>query len=162
MLVAFVLSVFVWSLFMGRLIAFGPNVLIVSWCPVVHSLTWYRMTHIYIVMPYWFLVIVPFLFMVSQIPMLIDKNIQAWVISVVSLISWQAFVPIFVAHVHSEYIIAFWSLINLFMAVAGLLISFSAIVPLFIFLWFMWMQIQVMYVGIVRENPGGIRQTRVV
>ena len=113
-------------------------------------------------MPYWFLVIVPFLFMVSQIPMLIDKNIQAWVISVVSLISWQAFVPIFVAHVHSEYIIAFWSLINLFMAVAGLLISFSAIVPLFIFLWFMWMQIQVMYVGIVRENPGGIRQTRVV
>ena len=162
MLVAFVLSVLMWTFFVGRLVAFGPNVQIVLWSPVVHSSTWYRLTPMKLVMPHWFIVLVPFLLMVSQIPMLIGKNAHACVLSVVSLMSWQAFVPVFVVHVHSESLIAVWALCNLVMAAFALLLSCSAIVPVVIFLWFIWMQVQVMCVGIVRENPGGMREPRVV
>jgi hypothetical protein len=162
MLVAFVLSVLMWTFFVGRLVAFGPNVQIVLWSPVVHSSTWYRMTPMKVPMPYWFIVLVPFLFMVSQIQMLNGKNAHACVLSVVSLMSWQAFVPIFVVHVHSESLIAVWALCNLVLAAVALVFSLLAIVPVVIFLWFVWMEVQVMYVGIVREHPGGMREPRVV
>ena len=79
----------------------------------MHADTWYRLTPLPAKLAPKIFTLIPILLSLIAIPLLyIDNNILH-ITTVIVLVSEQAFVPIFVAHVHSERSLAGWALINI-------------------------------------------------
>ena len=112
----FVLSATMWSWLVGRAIVFGPNTKSLCWHPNMHASTWYRLTPNPYNIPHRYFPYIPLVFAVLSIPSLFIENDLIHIATVLRLVSEHAYIPMFVAHVHSERIITAWSLINAFSA----------------------------------------------
>lgn len=156
-----------WAWVLGRAIVFGPSRQICCWQPSFHANTWYRLTPLHCLMPTYLLVFLPVLLSISQIPILLVSSISIQIVSTISLVSWHAFIPVFVIHSHSEYYIFLWCLLNLVMAIVAILINTHVCraynsIPVFFFLWLTIIQSQLLRTTIVHELPVSTRQPRIV
>lgn len=156
-----------WAWVLGRALVFGPSWQICGWKPPLHANTWYRLTPIHCLMPTDLLVCLPVLLSISQIPILLVPSIATQLVSTISLVSWHAFIPIFVIHIHQEPYIFIWCLLNLAMAIAAILINTHMcrvfnIIPTFFFLWLTLIQSQLFKTTIVHKLPVSARQPRIV
>ena len=166
MTLLFVVATSTWSWTLGRAIAFGVSSKICWWYPQVHSNMWYRLTPIMFPMPTILLTIAPVLMASSQIPVLFISNIPA--IAAISLLSWHAFFPIFVVHVHSEQLITTWCLCNTVLLIFTMYIQTQTLlvlcnsIPLVLFLWILFIQIQMLFTHAVHHVSSDARQPRLV
>ena len=158
----FVVVSSVWAWVVGRAIAFGPSLQILYWTAPLPTTSWYRLTPIVGRMPSTLLSVLPILLSLSQLPILSVQHIPTQLIGVVSLVSWHAFVPVFVVHVHPDTSIAAWCLLNVALAVAGVHGSVCFVLPVGVFVWLFGMQLQLVCTSVVRHPPGTTREPRVV
>lgn len=162
MAIFFVVVASVWAGVVGRAIAFGPSLQIWSWTAPLQTTSWYRLTPIVGRMPSEVLSAVPMLLALSQLPILYVQHIPTQLLGVLSLVSWHAFVPVFVVHVHPEQAIAAWCLFNVALAVWGSHGSVCFALPVVVFVWLFSMQVQLMWTNVVRHPPGTTREPRIV
>ena len=168
MTLLFMVATSTWSWTLGRAIAFGVSSKICCWYPQVHSNMWYRLTPILFPMPTILVTTTPVLLALSQLPILFWSNTQTQSIAAISLLSWHAFFPIFVCHVHSEQLITTWCLCNTVVLIFAMYIQTQTIqilcnsLPLVLFLWILFIQIQMLFTHVVHETPSDARQPRIV
>lgn len=162
MAIVFVVVASVWATVVGRAIAFGPSSQILYWSPPLQSTSWYRLTPIVGRMPPGLLTWVPFVLTLSQLPILYIQDVPTQLTGVLSLVSWHAFVPVFVVHIHSETQIAAWCVLNVALAVLGVHQSVCFLLPLVVFVWLFGIQIQLLGTSVVRHPPGAGREPRIV
>jgi hypothetical protein len=158
----------IWAWVLGRTIAFGPSNQICCWRPRLHSNTWYKLTPLRCLMPDLLVYAMPFILSLSQIPILLLSSVPTQILSAISLVSWHAFIPIFVIHIHQEWHIFSWCLANVTMALAATasakdsLQTACTIVPTILFIWLTMIQSQLFVVNIVHHIPANTRQPRIV
>lgn len=131
----FVLSASLWAWLVGRTLAFGPTLKGMCWHPMMHADTWYRLTPNPYNIPYQYFAGISYIIAALAIPALFIDNNMIHAITVAWLVSEHAYVPIFVAHVHSEIWLTLWPLAN---AIIG-----AACVYLFSFVSSKWATIAV-------------------
>jgi|TARA_B110000967_G_C18849569_1_gene543891 hypothetical protein len=108
----FVISASLWAWLVSRCIAFGPKAKAMCWTPNMHADTWYRLTPIPAKLPHAMFKFIPLFIAITSItPLYIHNNI-VHALTVVLLVSEHAYIPIFVAHIHSKYTLALWAVIN--------------------------------------------------
>jgi hypothetical protein len=162
MSVTFSVSASVWAWVVGRTIAFGPTRQLVTWWPSTATDTWYRLTPLYCRLPVVVLTYLPLVLALSQLPLLLVRHVPTQLWSVLSLVSWHAFVPIFVVHAHSERMITTWCLLNTVLALGGVHGSVLLVLPVVVFVWLTCLQLQLQCTTIVRHAPDEARQPRLV
>ena len=162
MAIVFVVVASVWATVVGRTIAFGPSSQILYWRPSLQATSWYRLTPIVGRMPPGLLTLLPFGLTLSQLPILYIQDIPTQLTGVLSLVSWHAFVPVFVVHIHSETQIAAWCGLNVALAGVGAHHSVCFLLPLVVFVWLFGIQIQLLGTSVVRHPPGTGREPRIV
>lgn len=162
MAIVFVVVASVWAWVVGRAIAFGPSWQILYWRAPLQTTSWYRLTPIVGPMPPTLLAAVPIVLTLSQLPILYIQHVPTQLTGVLSLVSWHAFVPVFVVHRHAEIQIAAWGVLNTVLAGLGVHGSVCFVVPVLVFVWLLWIQIQVMNTGVVRQVPDTAREPRIV
>jgi len=113
MRIIFVLSASLWSWLVSRAIAFGPTSKSFCWHPNMHADTWYRLTHLPLRLHPSLFTYIPVFITITSIPILYINNDIIHILSVIFLVSEHTFVPIFVAHIHSDTILCVWSIINI-------------------------------------------------
>lgn len=156
-----------WAWVLGRALVFGPTQQICYWKPHLHVNTWYRLTPLHCLMPNYLLILLPYILSISQLPILAVPSISTQLVSTISLVSWHAFIPIFVIHIHQERYIFVWCFLNLVIAIAAILINTHVcrvfnIIPVFFFLWLTLIQSQLLRTTIVHQPPVSTRQPRIV
>ena len=112
MRILFVLSASIWAWLVARCIAFGPKSQAICWSPNMHADTWYRLTHIPYKIPHTLFKYIPIFIAFTSIPILYIDNDIIHVVCVLVLVAEHAFIPIFVAHLHSETLITIWAFVN--------------------------------------------------
>ena len=133
----FVLSASLWAWLVGRTITFGPNTKGMCWHPNMHADTWYRLTPNPYNIPHKYFPLLSFIFAILAVPALFIENDIIHILTVFKLVSEHAFIPIFVAHIHSDILIATWTIINIIASVGSILLfnneqstwSIIAIIP---------------------------------
>lgn len=164
----FAASSSIWAWVLGRAIAFGPRREICCWWPRFQSQHWYRLTSIHFKMPTPLLLLLPLLLSVSQLPLLLPSNLPTQVLSALSLVSWHAFLPVFIIHIHQEWQIWSWCVVNCILALTALVRKPvcvpCAIVPALLFSWLTVIQSQLVRTTIIRweQLPVSARQPRLV
>lgn len=155
-----------WAWTLGRAIAFGPSQDIYCWRPQLHSNMWYTLTPIRCRLPQ--LQFVPMFFLFSQLPILFFGDIQTQLLSTLSLVSWQAFIPIFIIHIHREWFIFVWSILNTTLALAAIVLEPTLLLwkvgPGLLCVWFTLIELQLIShdVLLVHSRPVDTRQPRIV
>jgi hypothetical protein len=162
MAIVFVAVASAWAWVVGRAIAFGPSLHILYWRAPLQTTSWYRLTPMMCRMPPTLLAVVPFVLALSQLPILYIQHVPTQLIGVLSLVSWHAFVPVFVVHQHPETQIAAWCVFNTALAAIGVHSSVCFVVPLLVFAWLLGIQIQVTCTDVVRHTPDTAREPRIV
>jgi hypothetical protein len=158
----------IWAWVLGRTIAFGPTKQICCWRPRLHSNTWYKMTPLHCLMPTGLVFLLPLILSLSQIPSLLLASIPTQILSAISLVSWHAFIPIFVIHVHQERHIFMWGLANLSLSVGAVVNATHYVpmvcnmIPTVLFGWLVLIQCQLLSIKIVHHIPALARQPRIV
>ena len=160
--IVFVVVASVWAWVVGRAIAFGPSLHILYWRAPLQTTSWYRLTPMVGQMPPALLTVLPIVLALSQLPLLYIQHVPTQLTGVLSLVSWHAFVPVFVVHQHSETHIAAWCVFNTALAALGVHSSVYFLLPLVVFVWLLCIQIQVMLTDVVRHPPGTAREPRIV
>ena len=122
MRIFFVLSASVWAWLVGRAITFGPTVRGLCWYPDMHADTWYRLTPNPYNIPHKYFPAVSIVFATLAVPALFVHNDIIHVVTVLKLVSEHAFIPIFVAHLHSDVLLTLWSTFNLLASVGSILL----------------------------------------
>lgn len=176
MQILFVISATFWSWLVGRAIVFGPTTRSVCWYPNMHSDTWYRLTPLPCVLSQTYFALVPLLFAAAAIPVLFVPDDNIHILTVLRLTLEHAYVPLFTAHVHSEYILTLWPNVTAAMAVLSITLMgpiyapihmiacASCIASIAMHTWFVRIQIHILLRGgITRtEEPYECRQPRIV
>ena len=177
MRVLFVISALLWSWLVGRCITFGPTTRGLCWRPRFHASTWYRLTPLpRLRLPHRVFPWVPLAIAILAIPALFIDIDWIHIATVLRLVSEHAFIPIFVAHVHSECVITWWAIANLGAAAASIYIftlmssAAAAIaivfttITVFIHIAFLWTQLYLTCVQppIRKEHEYEKRQPRLV
>lgn len=116
MRILFVLSATLWSWLVGRTISFGPSPQSLWWCPNMHASTWYRLTPNPYNIPYRVFPYISFAFALLAVPTLFIDDDIIHILTVLRLVSEHAHVPLFTAHVHSEYVLTGWPFANALLA----------------------------------------------
>ena len=109
MRVFFVFSATVWSWIVGRCIAFGVGFRGCTWMPDITADSWYRLTRIPYPIPHKWFELIPIFLALAFIPTLIIDNDIIHIIAVLSLVLQHAFLPLFVAQVHSQTLLSSWA-----------------------------------------------------
>ena len=172
----FVVSALLLSWLVGRCITFGPTTRGLCWRPRFHASTWYRLTPMPRLIPYHMFPWVPLVIALMAIPALFIDNDWIHIATVLRLVSEHAFIPIFVAHIHSEIVITWWAKINLGAAAASIYIftlvpspaaaiAITFTIPtILMHIAFVWMQVHLSCVQppIRKEHEYEQRQPRLV
>lgn len=165
----FVLSALIWTWLVSRSIAFGPNINGICWHPHMHADTWYRLTPLPAKIPHETFTIIPILLSLIAIPPLYIDNNLLHITTIIVLVSEQAFVPIFVAHVHKERSLAVWALINIMGSLfQGYILSQSVwviciTIQIIIHGWFLGIQGYIIFKQpVIRQLPYQERAPRIV
>lgn len=111
MRIFFVFSATVWSWIVGRTIAFGISKRGCTWVPDVTSESWYRLTRIPYAIPYQWFGYMPFCLTFAFIPTFIIDSDIIHAAAVISLTLQHAFLPLFIAQIHSGKILSLWGTI---------------------------------------------------
>ena len=142
---------------LGRAITLGPNTRAMCWHPNMHADTWYRLTPNPYNIPAKYFPYINIVFAILEIPALIINNNLVHVLTVMRLVSHHAFVPFFVAHIHSNIILTLWPLINVIatgLAIYSYSLTDSIWMPMatlgtllsgFINVWFVVMQLHLLF-----------------
>ena len=176
MQILFVISASLWAWLVGRTIAFGPNIKTICWHPNMHADTWYRLTPNPYNIPHTYFPIISYIFAGLAIPSLFVYSNIIHTTTVLRLVSEHAYIPIFVAHIHSEKILTLWPLLNAGTAIGTVLLlsthnttwAIIAIIPTFItiilHLWFVCIQLHLLCKQTVihQEEAYQERQPRIV
>lgn len=120
----FALSATLWAWLVGRVITLGPTTKAMCWYPHLHADTWYRLTPNPYNIPHTYFPFISFVFAGLAFPALFLDNTIIHIITVIRLVSNHAYVPFFVAHVHSTKLLTLWSVINV-AAAAGAVYAYS-------------------------------------
>lgn len=154
MRIFYVISATLWSWIVGRCISFGPKSTGLCWHPHMHADTWYRLTHIPLKMPHQIITLLPIIIVVTSIPALYLKNDIVHAITVCINVSEHAFVPIFVAHIHTDKLMTCWSVVNVFMIAALIkamdghdLIAFCTTPKILLWVYLLYIQIYLLING---------------
>lgn len=172
MRIFFVASASLWAWLVGRCIAFGPTPRGLCWQPTMGADTWYRLTPIPCKVPHKYFPLIAFAFACAAVPALFVPNDLIHVATVLRLVSEHAFLPMFVAHIHSDRALAIWSGCNLLAGIGTVTIAIPEF-PLgalgtalgcLVDLWFMHIQLYLCcYQEPIREqNEYEARQPRLV
>jgi len=155
----FVLSAIVWTWLVSRCITFGPNINGICWQPHLHADTWYRLTPLPAKIPAAQFTYIPILFALLAIPALYIDNDLLHVSTVLLLVSEHAFIPIFVAHVHSERSLAIWAFLNISASILQGLLLFPLVwivcsaLQIIIHGWFLYIQLYIIFKQpVIREQ----------
>lgn len=173
MRVWFVLSALSWSCLVGRFIAFGPTVYGWCWWPQFDADSWYRLTPIPYKIHHKMFVCIPWVLCMCTLPALFIFDDFKNTVTCVVLASEQAFVPIFVAQIHSPISLIGWSLANilgnilvliLFLAHPfGIVTCIGLSIKCMLHIWFTYIELYIYRGNIIREPPTDDgRQTRVM
>ena len=162
MAIVFVVVASGWAWVVGRAIAFGPSLHILYWRAPLRTTSWYRLTPIVGRMPPVLLAMVPIVLTLSQWPILYIQHVPTQLTGVLSLVSWHAFVPVFVVHRHTETQIAAWCVFNTALAGLGVHGSVCFVLPVVVFVWLLGIQSQFLCTEVVRHAPDTAREPRLV
>lgn len=160
----FVVSGLLWSFLVGRLIAFGPTMRSLSWCPHMDADSWYRLTEIPCKLPHTIFALLPSLIIACSIPALYIPDDALHVVAVVTHVSEHAFIPVFVAQIHHPLGMACWALCNAISNMSVTLIylghpwvmlmGVGLWLKCVLHMWFVYIELFVHYRTIIREPPG--------
>lgn len=160
----FVVSACLWSWLVGRCIAFGPKCSVITWTPSIKHDSWYLLTTIPAKIPTLLLVFMPHIFTLLSVPTLFLNNTLTHSIMVIMLVSEHCYIPIFVTRIYDS--IPQWSLIQIVIYIVfastlhSPLIQATLVMKIVIWLWFLWIEIQIKN-NIIREEPSYVeRQPR--
>jgi hypothetical protein len=176
MQVLFVISATLWAWLVGRAIVFGLTTKSLFWHPNMHASTWYRLTPIPCNIPHQHFPFIAPIIAIIATPTLFIENNTIHIITVLRLVLEHAYIPLWVAHVHSNCTLTAWPCITLAIAILtiALLIQLNTIFSLIaipftaascaIHIWFIYMQLYIILKQpIVRkEQPYEARQPRIV
>ncbi len=176
MQILFVISATLWSWLVGRAIVFGPTTRSVCWYPNMHSDTWYRLTPLPCRLSRTYFALLPLLFTAAAIPVLFVPDDNIHILTVLRLTLEHAYVPLFTAHVHSEYILTLWPIVSASAAAVSIILlapiytldhiiaGVSCIVSIAMHTWFAYIQIHILLKGGITRNeqPYECRQPRIV
>lgn len=152
----FVISASLWAWLVGRTIAFGPNIKTICWHPKMHADTWYRLTPNPYNIPHTYFPTISYIFAGLAIPSLFVYSNIIHATTVLRLVSEHAYIPIFVAHIHSEKILTLWPSLNAGTAIGTVLLlstynttwAIIAIIPtlitIILHLWFVCIQLHLL------------------
>ena len=113
MRIFFVLSASLWAWLVGRAVTLGPNTRSLCWHPNMHADSWYRLTPNPYNIPHKYFTALPFVFAILAIPALFVESDVIHIVTVLKLVSEHAYLPVFVAHIHSDVLLAIWSVFNI-------------------------------------------------
>ena len=143
MRIIFALSASLWCWLVSRVIAFGPNSKSFCWHPNMHADTWYRLTELPLKITPAIFTYIPIYIAIASISTLYVDNDIIHILSVIFLVSEHTFVPIFVAHIHSDVGLCLWSVVNiisnifLIYYVAIIWVTIPLLVKITIHTWFL-------------------------
>jgi len=112
MRILFILSGEIWTWLISRCIVFGPNVKGICWYPNMHADTWYRLTPLPYQIPFKLFPYISIVIATLAIPILYLDDNTIHTLAICTLVSEHTFLPIFVAHKHSEALITTWAALN--------------------------------------------------
>ena len=169
MRIFFVLSATLWSWVVGRCISFGPKSDGLCWHPHMHADTWYRLTPIPLKTPHKCITILPIAIAIMSIPALYYRQDAASVLTVCITVSEQAFVPIFVAHIHTDKLLTVWCVVNL-LALTILIkiiendfVAFCTTPKLLMWSYILYIQLYILTIGgVLTTAPDEPRSTRAI
>lgn len=121
MRIFFVLSASLWAWLVGRAITFGPNTRGVCWHANIRADSWYRLTPNPYNIPYKYFPTLPFVLAILAVPALFVQDDIIHVATVLKLVSEHAYIPMFIAHIHSDVVLALWTLFNMLASVGSIL-----------------------------------------
>lgn len=161
------ISACAWAWVVGRCIAFGIHKRILCWRAHMTADTWYRLTPIRWQISHRVLPNIPLALALLKINALALEDDALHITGLVLLTSAQAFFPVFVAQIHSVYMLAAWAFVN---AVGNALYAlwhpYWAALPVAgavcIHLWFFIMEAQLIRIPVRRKGPEEERQPRVL
>lgn len=122
MRIFFVLSASLWAWLVGRAITLGPNTRSLCWHPIMHAGSWYRLTPNPYNIPHKYFITLPYIFAILAIPALFVKRDIIHIVTVLKLVSEHAFIPVFVAHIHSDILLALWTFLNIIASIGSILL----------------------------------------
>lgn len=122
MRIFFVLSASLWAWLVGRAIAFGPNARGLCWHPNMHADSWYRLTHNPYNIPHKYFPVMSFVFATLAVPALFVSSDIIHITTVFKLVSEHAYIPMFVAHIHSDIVLTIWTIFNIVASVGSILL----------------------------------------
>jgi hypothetical protein len=122
MRIFFVLSASLWAWLVGRAITFGPNTRGLCWHPNMHADSWYRLTPNPYNIPHKYFPVLSFVFAALAVPALFVQNDIIHIATVLKLVSEHAYIPMFVAHIHSDILLAVWTIFNILASVGCILL----------------------------------------
>ena len=143
MRIIFALSASLWCWIVSSAIAFGPKLKSLWWSPNMHADTWYRLTILPFKLSPKTISYIPIFIAITSIPTLYIDDDIVHILSVIFLVSEHTFVPIFVAHVHSDKFLCIWSIVNiicntaLIFYVPILRITISLMIKISVHVWFL-------------------------
>jgi len=167
MRILFVLSASLWAWLVGRAITFGPNARGLCWQPTFYADSWYSLTPNPYNMPHKYFPALSFVFATLAVPALFVQSDIIHIATVVKLVSEHAYLPMFIAHIHSDILLTVWTIFNIVASVASILLFNSdqstwatiAIIPTLIatalHAWFLAIELYLVF----KQSP--VRQEQV-
>ena len=171
MRIIFALSASLWCWLVSRAIAFGPTSKSICWHPNMHADTWYRLTVLPFKISSSLFTYIPICIAISSVPTLYIDNDIVHILSVIFLVSEHTFVPIFVAHIHSDRYLCIWTIANiicnviLIMIISNMWITISLLPKISIHIWFMIIESYILLWNVEIKKYAPIyeeRKTRVI
>jgi hypothetical protein len=162
----FVISACLWTLLVGRTIAFGPKCSVITWVPDVGAGSWYSLTPLTGKMPTALIVCMPIVFILFSVPTLFLNNTLTHSIMVIMMVSEQCYIPIFVTRIYDG--MPQWPAIQITMytlllyTINNPVVIVSITIKIIIWTWFLWIEFKIKNKIIREELPYIQRQPRTV
>ena len=164
--IGFVLSSCIWSIIIGRVIAFGPVCTVFTWFPQFPPDSWYRLTDIRGRMPPKLVQVMPWMLIAFAVPGLLVNSTLVHSIVVLMMVNEQTYLPVFTTRVYDSVVA--WPLVTM-LANALLAITLrnhvviaTLVAKSLIFLWFAWIEFSIRGNLVREELPYQERQPRTV
>ena len=166
MRILFVLSASLWAFLVGRCIAFGPKLEIITWIPTFKTDSWYNLTDITAKIPHKLLKYTSTVIATCSVPILFIDNDLIHCSMALILVSEHCYLPMFVERMQDTY--WKWPFINIILnalflwLLPSLIVQISLIIKIVIHVLFMYIEIKLVH-NIVREvEPYDGRHPRIV
>lgn len=110
----YAISSLIWSYVVARTVAFGCSnpLKTITWVPIFHANTWYRLTYIHCSINYRIFTYLPIAIVIANIPICMVHDTLIHSIATITLVSEHLLLTMFVVQTYPFKTIAVWAIIN--------------------------------------------------